>query len=190
MSIQAVETQKVHRLFNVGPTTMVSAKHDGVANVMSVAWVTPLEYDRLMLIISYENFTRKLIEKNGYFAVQVPVAQQAELVLKVGTISKNDHPDKIDNVPLFYQEGYDVPLVEGCAAWVICKLIDEPEVREKYDLVMGQVVAAWSDDRIFRKGHYEFDEVPDELRTLHYVAGGQFYTIGKGMKFDKGLELP
>ena len=26
----------------------------------------------------------------------------------------------------------------------------------------------------------------DELRTVHYVAGGQFYAIGKGSKFDHG----
>ncbi|HCB3692621.1 TPA: flavin reductase, partial [Klebsiella pneumoniae] len=48
------------------------------------------------------------------------------------------------------------------------------------------IVAAWSDDRVFRNGHWIFDDAPDELRTVHYVAGGQFYAIGKGSKFEHG----
>ena len=47
-----------------------------------------------------------------------------------------------------------------------------------YDLFIGEVLAAWADERVFRNGHWEFDTAPDELRTLHYVAGGQFYATG------------
>jgi hypothetical protein len=35
---------------------------------------------------------------------------------------------------------------------------------------------------VFINGHWEFDQAPDDLRTLHYVAGGQFFVIGEGMK--------
>ncbi len=51
---------------------------------------------------------------------------------------------------------------------------------------MGDIVAASSDDRVFRNGHWIFDDAPDELRTVHYVAGGQFYAIGKGSKSIMG----
>ena len=51
---------------------------------------------------------------------------------------------------------------------------------------MGEIVAAWADDRVFDGKHWLFDTAPDELRTVHYVAGGQFYAIGKGTKFDHG----
>ena len=33
----------------------------------------------------------------------------------------------------------------------------------------------WESDPDF---YWEFDTAPDELRTLHYVAGGQFYATG------------
>ena len=59
-------------------------------------------------------------------------------------------------------------------------------VQQQHNLFMGDIVAAWSDDRVFRNGHWIFDDAPDELRTVHYVAGGQFYAIGKGSKFDHG----
>lgn len=38
----------------------------------------------------------------------------------------------------------------------------------------------------FQKWALDFDDAPDELRTVHYVAGGQFYAIGKGTKFNYG----
>lgn len=39
MSVQPVEISKAYRLLQVGSTTMISAKYDGVENVMSAAWV-------------------------------------------------------------------------------------------------------------------------------------------------------
>jgi hypothetical protein len=39
MSVQPVELSKAYRLLQVGSTTMISAKYDGVENVMSAAWV-------------------------------------------------------------------------------------------------------------------------------------------------------
>ena len=85
-----------------------------------------------------------------------------------------------------YQESFDLPLVEGCAGWLICKVIPNAQNEQEHDLFMGEIVGAWSDDRVFRNGHWIFDEAPDELRTVHYVAGGQFYAIGKGTKFNHG----
>ena len=69
-------------------------------------------------------------------------------------------------------------LVQGCAAWLLCRVIPEPHNQQAYDLFIGEVLAAWADERVFRNGHWEFDTAPDELRTLHYVAGGQFYATG------------
>lgn len=189
MAIQPIELHKTHRLFGFGPTTLVSAKADGQEDVMAAAWVMPMAFDQLVLCIDSASYTRSLIERSGIFAVQVPVVQQAELVLQLGTETKAETPDKLRHTPLFYQEGYDVPLVEGAAAWVICRLLEGKEAREEHDLLFGQVIAAWSDDRIFRHGHWELEEAPEELRTLHYVAGGQFYFLGSGRKYDKLLLL-
>lgn len=78
-----------------------------------------------------------------------------------------------------------MPLVEDCAAWLICRVIPETHLQEKYDLFIGEVVAAWADSRVFRDGHWHFDDAPEELRTLHYVSGGQFYVTGKGLNIQK-----
>ncbi|HBO39484.1 MAG TPA: flavin reductase, partial [Pasteurellaceae bacterium] len=83
-----------------------------------------------------------------------------------------------DGVALFYQDGFDVPLVKGCVGWLVCRLIAEPHNQQTHDLFIGEVIGAWADDRVFKNNHWIFDQASDELRTLHYVAGGQFFTIG------------
>ena len=187
VAIKPVEIEKFYRLVNHGPTALISAKADGIENVMSASWVCALDFApkaKMMIVLDKIAYTRELVEKSGYFAVQIPVATQAELVLDLGE-SLKDVPTKLDNIPLFYQEGFDLPLVEGCAAWIICKLISEPHNHEEHDLFIGEVVGAWADDRIFEDGHWKFDEASDDLKTLHYIAGGQFYQIGKGINLTK-----
>ncbi|MCK3658261.1 flavin reductase [Pasteurellaceae bacterium Pebbles2] len=187
MAIISVPLEKSYRLLNHGPTVIVSAKHNGVENVMSASWACALEFQpaKVTVVLDKSTFTRELIEQNGWFALQVPNATQAELVLNIGE-SRKENPQKLANVPLFYQNGFDVPVVEGCNAWLICKLISEPHNQQAHDLFIGEVMGAWADDRVFKDNHWDFDNAPDELRTLHYVAGGQFYLIGEGVKFDKG----
>ena len=119
--------------------------------------------------------------------MQVPFAGQAAQVVALGSTTGRDNPHKLADcgVETFYPEGHDTPLIKGCAAYLICRLIPEPHHQENYDLFLAEaVVVAWADARVFRDGHWRFDNVGDNLKTLHYVAGGQFYCIGSGMNID------
>jgi flavin reductase (DIM6/NTAB) family NADH-FMN oxidoreductase RutF len=69
------------------------------------------------------------------------------------------------------------PLVDGCVAWMECRVLREPHIEKTYDLFIGVVVAAWADDRVFRDGRWNF-EGHDDLRTLHHVAGGNYFLPG------------
>lgn len=186
MSVKAVELRKAYRLLQVGPTTMISAKHNGKWNVMAAAWVSLVGSNKVMAFIGPQAYTRELVEKSGFFAVQIPVVSQMETVLYAGEHSYKDNPKKNNKILTFYQEEFDIPLVSGCAGWLVCKVIPNAEYEQQHNLFMGEIVSAWGDDRVFRNGHWFFDEAPDELRTIHYVAGGQFYAIGKGTKFNHG----
>lgn len=182
--IKLVPLEKFYRLINHGATTVISAKADGVVNAMSASWVCALDYTpkaKLTVVLDKSAYTRSLVEKSGFFAVQIPVAKQAELVMKLGSQSRADMPDKMDDVPIFYQDGFDVPLVAGSSGWIICRVISEPHNQAAHDLFIGEVLAVWADERIFADGRWRFDEMGDEFRTLHYVAGGQFYAIGESL---------
>jgi flavin reductase (DIM6/NTAB) family NADH-FMN oxidoreductase RutF len=63
--------------------------------------------------------------------------------------------------------------------WLVCQLVPEPHNQTAYDLFIGDVLGAWADDRVFRDGRWHFDAASDDLRTIHHVAGGQFFVTGK-----------
>lgn len=180
--LQAVELSKAYRLLNHGPTVLVSAQYEHEQNVMAAAWACALELvpAKVTVVLDKSTKTRLLIEKSGYFILQVPTLKQLKLVQQLGSISQFNDPEKLSHceTPLFKFEGFDLPAVEGCAAWLICELIPEPHNQQEHDLFIGKVIAAYADDRVFRNGHWYYHEVDAEWKSLHHVAGGHYYTIG------------
>lgn len=192
--ILPVDLSKSYRLLNHGPTVLVSARHDDVENVMAAAWACVLDYapvPKLTVVIDKATATRVLIEQSGMFGIQVPTVAQVQLTNDVGTWSLKDEPDKLERagVKLFTMPDYpEVPFVEGCAAWLVCKLIPEPHNQNTYDLFIGEIVAAWADVRVFQKGHWLFEEAGPQWRSIHHVAGGHFYAIGEALKAEDKAE--
>ena len=180
-----VALDKAYRLLNHGPTVLVSAQHEAERNVMAAAWACALDFapPKVTVVLDKATRTRALVEASGLFALQLPTVPQAAMTVALGTDSAITMPDKLAHhqVPLFDAPGLELPLVEGCAAWLVCRVIPEPHIQQAYDLFIGEVIAAWADSRVFRNGHWEFETAPAELRTLHYVAGGQFYAIGESV---------
>lgn len=181
----AVPLDKAYRLLNHGPTVLVSASHGGVHNVMAAAWACPLDFSppKVTVVLDKATRTRGLVEASGCFALQLPTREMAALTVAVGSDSAHTVPDKLTKhqVPLFTLPGHGTPLVAGCVAWLVCRLLPEPHMQQTYDLFAGEVVAAWADSRVFSGGRWHFEAAPDALRTLHHVAGGHFYAIGDAL---------
>ena len=79
--------------------------------------------------------------------------------------------------------------VAGCAAWIACKVTPEPHNQSTYDLFIGEITAVWADSRAFSNGHWKVDSADPAWRSLHYIAGGQFYATGESMTIG-GPEMP
>lgn len=186
-----VELQKAYRLINHGPTVLVSARHAGVDNVMAAAWACALDFSppKLTVVLDKAAKTREFIEQSGSFVIQVPTAAQLQLTHEVGTRSLADEPDKLacSGVELFRIDGYELPFVAGCSAWLACRLVPEPRNQNAYDLFIGEVVGAWSDTRVFKDGHWNFDNADPAWRSLHHIAGGHYYAIGSSLAAQSGL---
>ena len=180
--ILPVDLAKAYRLLNHGPTVLVSARHEGVDNVMAAAWACALDFNppKVTVVLDKATRTRALIEASGQFVLQVPTAAQLEMANAVGNVSLAEAPDKLARcgVELFAQAGVAAPLVAGCSAWLACRLVPEPRNQQAYDLFIGEVTAAWADDRVFHDGRWHFEDADPRWRSLHHVAGGHFYTIG------------
>ena len=184
-----VPLNKAYRLLNHGPTVLVSAAHDGRRNIMAAAWAMPLDFDppKVAVVLDKSTWTRVLLEGAGTFALQVPTRVQLDLTDALGNssgreIAERDGSDKFAAYGLstFAGEATGAPLLEGCAAWLECRLLPEPPIQQRYDLFLGEVIAAQADARVFSEGRWHF-EGHDELRTLHHVAGGHFIVDGEAV---------
>ncbi|SFN95408.1 NADH-FMN oxidoreductase RutF, flavin reductase (DIM6/NTAB) family [Formivibrio citricus] len=182
---QPVDLKKAFRLINHGPVTLITSAHGDARNIMAASWTMPLDFDppKVALVIDKNAYTRELIEASGEFALNIPARAIAPAILKAGG-SSGRAGDKFAACGLqtFAAERVSAPLVEGCVAWLECRLIPEPHNQEAYDLFIGEVVAAHADKRVFIDGRWRFEE--DKLRTLHYVAGGTFFQTGDEVEAD------
>jgi flavin reductase (DIM6/NTAB) family NADH-FMN oxidoreductase RutF len=186
---EPVDLAKAYRLLNHGPTVLVSVAAEGRRNLMPAAWAMPLDFapPKVAVVLDKATYTRRLIEASGAFALQVPVRAQVDLVEALGSVSGNDEKalggrDKFDAFGLktFSGSATGAPLLEGCAAWLECRLLPEPPIQQRYDLFLGEVIAAQADPRVFSAGRWHFDG-HDDLRTLHHVAGGHFIVDGEAI---------
>ena len=186
--IAPVPLDKAYRLINHGPTVLVSARHQGVDDVMAAAWACALDFTppKVSVVLDKATRTRELVEASGTFLIQVPTAAQLHLTHAVGTRSLKDVPGKLAEcgVELSRMDGHDLPFVVGCSAWLSCRVVPEPHNQTLYDLFIGEVTGAWADSRAFANGHWRFETADASWRSLHYVAGGRFYAIGEALDAD------
>lgn len=183
-----VELPKAYRLLNHGPTVLVGSAHDGRRNVMAAAWSMPLDFSppKVAVVIDRNTLTRELVEASGEFSLNVPARLIARETLAVGSVSGRD-TDKFaegTGVTAFTGSHIAAPLIDGCLAWLECRVIPEPHNQDRYDLSLGEVVAAWADPRAFRDGHWQFE--PGTSRSLHYIAGGNFFETGEAFEVKPG----
>ncbi len=179
-TLQDVPLAQAYRLLNHGPTVLVSSAHDGRQNVMAAAWAMPLDFDppKILVVIDKATHTRKLMEASGEFALNVPCRYQAQAVVAAGSASGADC-DKFaaSGLQAMPAQRITAPLVQGCSAYLECRIIQEPHNQQQYDLFIAEVVAAQADSRVFSHGRWHFDG-HDALRSLHHVAGGHFFVSG------------
>jgi flavin reductase (DIM6/NTAB) family NADH-FMN oxidoreductase RutF len=200
-----VDLAKSYRLLNHGPTVLVTSKSGDKANVMAAAWSMPLDFSppKVTVVIDRNTLTRELVEASGEFALNIPSRALAQMTLAVGSKSGREYyklrekpSDKLSDtvgnaasdkfaefgIATFAAEKIAAPLIEGCLGWLECRVIPEPHNQERYDLFIGEIVAAWADPRAFKDGHWSFEQ--GTPRSIHYIAGGNFFETGVSFEID------
>jgi flavin reductase (DIM6/NTAB) family NADH-FMN oxidoreductase RutF len=193
--MRAVEQRHAYLLLNHGPVSLITSAHGGARNVMAASWVMPLDFDppKLVAVLDKATRTRQLIDRSGVFGVNLPTRSLASQVLEAGHVSAlalpDDAPgDKIDALGLrsIAAHHLDLPLIEGCVAWLECRVIPQPQVQVAHDLFMAEVVVAWADERVFSGGRWLSNGAhAPRPPTIHYVAGGQFFDSGSLFEVDR-----
>ena len=175
----AVDLPRANRLINHGPTVLVSARHGARRNVMAAAWSMPVEFEppRIAVVLDKSTYTRELVLAAGALALNLPCAAIADIAYTVGSVSGRDEP--IDKFARYGIGSFDgpalgLPLVEGCVAWLECRVIREPHAEQAYDTFFCEVVSAQADPRVFANGRWSLLEDNAALHTLHHLGAGLF----------------
>jgi len=177
-----VDLSHASRLVNHGPTVLISTMHEGRRNLMAAAWSTPVEFSppRIAVVIDKSTFTCEQVHASGKLALNIPCRQQADLTYTVGSVSGRDDlsagQDKFSryNIASFTGTSLGLPLVEGCVAWLECRVISEPHTQQAYDTFFVEVVAAQADNRVFANGRWHMVPENRDLHTLHHLGAGVF----------------
>ena len=202
----AIDLAKAYRLLNHGPTVLVTAAHAGRRNVMAAAWSMPLDFQppKVAVVVDRNTFTRELIDASGSFGLSVPRASMLAGVMKAGSLSGRELAaqglDKFEVCglqavhPLSSSAGEGhgatttldsperaTPLVAGCLAWLLCRLLPESEMAVRHDLFLAEVTAAWADPVAFSDGRWHLP-ADESLRSVHHIAGGAFFVTGQSIQ--------
>jgi flavin reductase (DIM6/NTAB) family NADH-FMN oxidoreductase RutF len=177
---EPVALPRAARLLNHGATTLITTRHQNRQNVMAAAWVMPLDFDppKLCAVVAQGTHTRALMDASGVCGVQLPTLAQLALVNAVGHESGAD-VDKFARHGVSFFDGHhvDVPLVEGCAAWLECRVVKEPHMASAYDLFVLEVVAAHAERDVWDGRAWAFG-ADDARRTVHHGGGRTFFVTG------------
>jgi flavin reductase (DIM6/NTAB) family NADH-FMN oxidoreductase RutF len=183
-----VPLEQASRLFNHGPTVLVTSEHENRRNIMAAAWSMPVEFTppRIAIVIDKRTYTRELVEASGHFGVCIPGAAFADRTYAVGSVSGRDG-DKFARFGIVPGHGpvLGLPLLEdGMAAWLECRRIPEVHAEDAYDTCFGEIVSAAADPRVFAAGHWEFREDNYALHTLHHLGAGNFAVASSPIKVE------
>jgi flavin reductase (DIM6/NTAB) family NADH-FMN oxidoreductase RutF len=134
------------------PVVLISTvSKEGIRNVAPWSNFTPVlrPLDEVILASWIKRDTLENIRQTGEFVVNVPTAGMEDAVM----ITARNYPPEVDE---FLESGLrarpstrvKAPGVEGCLAWAECVLKEEI-AREKFVLVIGEVVHLEADDKFF-----------------------------------------
>jgi flavin reductase (DIM6/NTAB) family NADH-FMN oxidoreductase RutF len=163
------------RLLAGGPVVLVTTLWHGVANVMPVAWNTPLSNDPPLVGIAVHpsHHTYDMLRLSQEFALNVPGRRLMNHVQYLGTVSGRDvQKIEVAKLPTFRAQRVDAPLLEGCLAYVECAVEDVVRLGD-HDLFVGKVLAAQAEREAFEEAWLLDD---DDYKPLHHL-GGKLYAI-------------
>jgi flavin reductase (DIM6/NTAB) family NADH-FMN oxidoreductase RutF len=164
--MEKLELQQAFMLIEPGPVTMIATTQDGKANVMTLTWITVMDWTpRFALVTGPWNYSYGALMKNRECVVGIATADLIETVLDVGTVSGRS-VDKFARFGLTPLPASHVgaPLIGECRANIECRVVDHIA---KHDIFVLEGVAAWT------------NPAHKDKRLLHAVGDGTFTADGE-----------
>ena len=166
---RAFPLAQVYGLLEPGPVVMVTTARAGQANIMTLSWLTMMEFEPPLVgcVVSNRNYSFASLKASQECVVNIPTAELAETVVACGNASGRS-VDKFRTYGLTPVPAARVkaPLIAECYANLECKVRDAKLVT-KYNFFILEVVHAW------------IDPARKRPRTIHHQGEGEFMVAGR-----------
>lgn len=163
---------RVYQLLEPGPVVLLTTRHRGRANVMTMSWHMMVEFEPPLIacVVSEADHSFAALRATGECVIAIPAVKLAAKVVRIGNCSGRD-TDKFATVGLTPLPASRVapPLVAECFANLECRVADTRLVN-KYNLFVLEVVQAWTDPK------------QKNPKTIHHKGYGTFAVDGRTIR--------
>jgi len=160
---------KIRRYLEPGPIVLVSSRHRGKTNIMTMGWHTVLEFTPALFgcIIASSNYSFGLIRDSRECVINLPTTALTDQVVGIGNTSGAEI-DKFETFGLTAEDAREVgaPLIRECHANFEGRIHDDALI-DKYNFFIFEVVRA------------HVAPSPKHPETLHDTGDGVFMVAGK-----------
>lgn len=178
MAKKSLPLAKVYKLIEPGPVVMVSTSKKGQANIMTMSWLTMMEFEPPLIgcVLSGRNYTFDILKATKECVINIPTVELAKKVVGCGNTSgrKIDKFKKFSLTPV-EASCVKAPLIDECYANLECKIFDGKMVN-KYNFFVLEVLKAWIDPS--RK----------HPQTIHHLGNGAFMVAGETIKVPSKMK--
>lgn len=147
-----IQLSIAYRLLNPGPLVLVSSLFNKRAGLTPIAWHMPVSDDPpiIALEIWEGHFIYKAILQTGDFTVNIPSSGMAATIRLLGSVSGRK-ADKFKKYGLAKEPGKKVksPRLKSAIGVIECKLRREDSILRKYNIILGDIVYAEAEEKIF-----------------------------------------
>lgn len=172
MAKKKLSLSQVYGLLEPGPVVLVTTASKDKANIMAMAWHTPMEFEPPLMgcVISERNFSFAALRSTRECVVNIPTADLLEEVVACGNTSGR-RIDKFLKFGLTPRPAslVSAPLIDECFVNLECRISDSRLVN-KYNFFVLEIVQAW------------IDRSKKDPKTIHHRGKGHFMIAGKTVK--------
>jgi flavin reductase (DIM6/NTAB) family NADH-FMN oxidoreductase RutF len=168
---------KVYSLLEPGPVVLLTTRHKGRPNVMTMSWHMMIEFEPPIVacVVSDADYSFAALRTTKECVIAIPPVELAAKVVQIGNCSGRDVP-KFERFGLTPMPAKRVapPLIAECFANLECRVVDTRLVN-KYDLFVLEVLKAWA------TSGYE------DAKTIHHRGFGRFVVDGKTLMLQSAM---
>ena len=146
-AMKELPLSKVYQLLEPGPVVLLTTKHKGRANIMTMSWHMMVEFEPPLVacVVSNADYSFVALRTTKECVIAIPASKLARKVVEIGNCSGRD-VDKFKKFDLTPAAAKCVapPLVAECFANLECRVVDTRLVNQ-FNLFVLEVLKGWTD---------------------------------------------